>query len=109
IGQGIEDMRLLAPPSEQAFRTQDAQPLRDGGELLVYGRDDLADAQLPLQKQGEDLQSGGIAHGAEDPSRRFQVRPRRQSERNANMMTMGLVHGREGSYRISSIDEIVQS
>jgi hypothetical protein len=65
-------MRAHPAALNQPFRAQDAQPLGDGGKLLVRCRHDLRDATLAVRQQLEDLQPRGIAQGAEQPGRPFQ-------------------------------------
>ena len=65
VGKAVEDVFAVAAPGDEAFVAQDAQTLGDGGKV-VAGGGDLGDARFPLSKQGEQAQTRGIAHSAED-------------------------------------------
>lgn len=67
IREGVEDMVAIAPPGDQPFVAEDAQPLRDSREFFVHCRHNLGHAEFAFFEEFENPQPRGIRHRPEQP------------------------------------------
>jgi len=65
ICQCTNQVIAAAAANDQTFGAEDAETLRDRGELFVRGGHDLGDAHLAFLEQLQDLQTGSISHRTE--------------------------------------------
>lgn len=76
IREAVDEVVAVAFAIDESFVAQDFEALRDGGELVVHGGDDVGDASLAVAQKVEDAKPGAVAQSAKEPRRPIERRRR---------------------------------
>lgn len=74
VGQCVVDVFSVAAPHNQIFATQNPEPLRNGGHVVIFGQSQFGDTSFALRQQREQPQTRWFAQSAEQPGCGFNRR-----------------------------------